>query len=254
MPKEQEETKLQGTPAFPDLPYNDPDGDEEGAKKGEEDKLTELQKQIEAQNAAIEALKAQNFTLMAQPLTAQVQKPTPPAPKPDLSGLPNPVDDPDGYAAGVSERTIAHIEATRGYEAALAQEEGKKAGRVEQLWDDFQTLHEDYAANPTRVKFIAGEVAARAAARGIDVERYMFTHSDKFMADVAAAYDKEFGKPKRAGEAEAGAEETITEATRTGGAFGGIETGGRVVDRGDKQRADTMFADIRDFQKKHGFY
>src|SRR5690606_29580715 len=127
-----------------------------------------LQKQIADLNAQISNMQKTNLALMQTPKVA------PQAPGPlNLQGLPDPTLEPEKYAAEVAKRTEAHMAAQRRYEQEIASQEGAQNQTLNAVWEDFKERHGAYAQDPEKVEIVARRVAAKAAARGIDVNRYI---------------------------------------------------------------------------------
>lgn len=229
----------------PDLPFDD--GEATAAPKAQEGasmealqaRLAELENQLRTQQET-------NLALMARAPVTPVPNLTPPTV--DVKNLPDPVQNPDGYAKELHERTAAALE-TRLNQAAYVQQMQKvQSDRLEGLWAEFVDVYEPYAQNRKLVEFAAREVVNRAAANGIDTEKYMFIYKDRFMKDVVSELVSLGVKVEEPDE-----DKDETEETRTDGVLGGLESGSRPnmptpIDPND------MFADLRQFQLKHGLY
>jgi hypothetical protein len=197
--------------------------------------------QIATLNSQIDALRA--------PLPVVQEPSAPSAPGAmSLENLPDPMQDPEGYARELQTRMDKHYQDQRNYEQFQTQQTQKAANRTSELWQTFAIDYEPYSADKTKAEFAAQQVARAAQAKGIDVEKYMFQHTDRFLSEVAKVYDKTFGKPG----AEEEDEQDDRPANRTAGIFGGAETGGR-PSKG-VQPQDDMIKDLHKLQQKMGLY
>lgn len=225
----------------PDLPFDD---GEPTAKAAEGPSVETLQARLAELERQLTAQQETNLALMARAPVQQQPNLTPPTV--DTKDLPDPVQNPDGYASELHKRTAAALE-TRMNQVAYVQQMAKaQSERLEGLWGEFVDAYEPYAQNRKLVEFAAREVVNRAAANGIDTEKYMFVYKDRFMKDVVSELTKLGVKP----DAEEADED---EEIRTDGVLGGLETGQRpnmppAIDPND------MFADLRQFQLKHGLH
>lgn len=213
-------------PAFAD--QNKPDVDV--------DKLMERIAALETQTAS---LKGANDALMAQ-----FDRPAPkidPQPKGPTT-LPDPMLDAEGYGRGLEERIVGRLDAQRAAERAQQEEARRLEQQSNQLWETFSTRYPEYKEFPDRVEFVASRVSEAAAKRGVDLRRYMLQTPDQYLADVATEYQKVFGEKKD------------PEPNRTGGVFGGLETGGRPSPSANPPEAGDMIADIHAMQRRTGFH
>lgn len=105
------------------------------------------------------------------------------------------------------------------------------------------------------MEFVVDKITKKASRRGVDVNRYMFGAGDQFFDDIVKTYDETFGAIKADGKSEEpapkGGEEE--DENRTGGIFGGVETGGRPTGGADEKPGD-MIEDLHALQKKSGFW
>lgn len=166
-----------------------------GEKAHKEPTVAELQAQIAALTERI------NAPPPVQPGDfPTVTLPTPPG-EVDLKGLPDPMEDKDGYAKALNDRIQANIIARQEYEAAMAEAEEQQYaivnGRVDGLWQDFQRSNPELAKFPNRIRHMAQDVVEAASQRGINVQEYMFKQPQRFFADVVNAYKAEYGEPEK---------------------------------------------------------
>jgi hypothetical protein len=210
--------------------------------------LKALQDQIAALKGDLENQSAANRAMMAQPLVQAA----PQAPKMDMTNLPDPTLEPEAYASEVARRTTAYIGQVEQQRAAAAGAAQSETRRVDALWEDFTEKYPQYADKNDQVEYVATKLAQRAAARGLDVNKYVFGASGVFMSDVAKEMEKVFGKADTDTEAEDDEPDN-----RTAGLAGGQESGGRAVKPDEGPRSafapGSMFGGIQDWQAKTGF-
>lgn len=172
---------------------------------------------------------------------------------PDLSldGMPDPSVDANAYAKELAKRIETRAALQREADKRTSDAEAAKGQRANNLWETFQELHPDIAADPKRVKFIAAEVVNQARTRGLDADAYM-ANPTIFIKDVVEEYNKVFGE-----EDEADGEPDIDDNGRTAGVLGGQESGGKPSSGRTDPRTDTrpdMFEDLKVMQKKSGYF
>ena len=246
-----------GIPAFPEIgsEESNPNVDKSGDEMDKDQKvdIAALQAQIAALTTKVEETSRANLALLSTPIKTDVPADTAPQGL-NLKDLPDPLVDPEGYTRELNTRIQATIDAT--LQNRIQQDNGarNRDTQVSGLWDDFSTAHEDYAEDTDRIEFITAKIAKRAKARGMDVERYMFTTRDQFFGDVIKEYDKVFGKPNSdTDEDNLEAQGDDTQANRTAGVFGGMESGGAPAKGGNENKFD-MLKEIHEMQKKSGLY
>ncbi len=236
-----------------DLPFDQ--GEEEkaaGAPQSQDTVLAELRAQIAGMQSALEQTKRENMALMTQAPVAQPQlRPT----DVKLDDLPDPVSDPKAYGEALVARTRQSI-INEQHNQNLQNAAGAASERdLQNLWQDFVEGHPDYA-DETKVRFIAQELAQKAAQRKRDVNKYMFVTTETFFSDVTKLYDKTFGAPKKDGVV---AEEdddngSVLDDNRTAGIPGGGPSGRSAapIDE-DKLAGKSMFEGVKSWQQKNGF-
>lgn len=256
------------------------DVDNERKPAVEEDRYEKLAEQMANLQREMQETQRANMALLSQSNTRvndhYVEV------KPETVALPDPALDPEGYEQAVAKRTEIRNQNTQRRQEFDNRQRSRTEERVNDLWESFSTEYADIAENEDsqeRIDFIASKLVKKAQKRGIDVERYMFTTQDKFMADVAAEYEKTFGAPdvdeddnrdeqprsrnrnrsvdtssrNRPRNRNRGREEEMV--SRTGGIFGGNESGGRASGRRDDiDDGPSMIDDIQTMQKKTGFF
>lgn len=182
-----------------------------------------------------------------------------------MEGLPDPITDAQGYAEELNRRITANWDARQQVERQRQQQQSQADTAVDGLWQEFQQSYPDYAGEADRLDYIAGRVATRLKGRGVDLQRYMYGNREGFMEDVVTEYEKVFGKPETDDNTEVRdqpqsvprrrnkSQTTDDDDSRTGGIFGGYESGGRL----EKERnppAGDMVKDIQDLQRKSGLF
>jgi hypothetical protein len=216
------------------------------------DTMEAKNKKLESEN---ESLRRSTMQLMATPLPATT---SPVASTPAKDTLPDPTEDPKGYAEAV--RANAEREARAALEAERAKDRNEVSAkqRTAQMFEDFARKYPEIAKYKGRVEYIAGELVKKAIARGMDGQKYVFGAQDMFFDDVAKAYNDEFGVP---------AKDTVTDGDdgkdddpdegRTGGIPGGLESG-HTLSSGKKdpkpEGPSGMIKELQDIQLKTGFF
>lgn len=228
-------------------------GETKDVKKAEQPDVSALLEQIKGLNDRVERAERTNFALMQQPPAAAAVIPERKAPQLDLKGLPDPSVDPEGYARGVLERTQQVVTAQVQDYTTSQRGELDRQKAADDLWARFAKTHEEYAEDQEKVEFAAQKVAGEAKSRGMDLQRYMFgPGSEQFMSDVARKMDEVFGKP--GGGKDPDEEDEGSDEGRSTSIFGGIESGGRPGARGRQEDAGDMLKDLREMQRKTGFF
>ena len=203
-----------------------------------------------------QTLQQSNLALMSTPRQQYEPLPAPVAATPGImEGLPDPVSEPEGYGKELERRIVDRIDSGIAQKSSALDQQQKTSGRIEALWGEFNEhpKYKDYAENVDQVEFAATKVAKRAEAKGLNIDKYMFTTSEQFFSDIAVEMDKTFPKapvddkkgdePKDKGE----------EEERTGGIFGGVESGGKPV-QDTKAEAGDMLEDLTDLQRKTEYF
>lgn len=238
----------------PDLPYVDAEEDAAKAKAAADAAnppltMETLQAQVAALQAQLDQRQTDMMAMLSTPTSAAAVPPKVEALNTD--GLPDPTADPDGYAKEMMARTMKVIESQRNYDQWVAEQQSDAQTRNAALWQDFQSNYPDYAGDFDKVEIAATRVAKRAAARKIDVEKYMYGQSDRFMKDVVKEMETFFGKPAKADPDDTPDDDEPE--IRTAGMFGGNESGGKPAKGAEGPDADP-FKDVRDFQMRTGFH
>lgn len=232
--------------------------------------LAQLMRRLDALEKQNQSLQSANMALLSSQGGAKPQKQAPQTPGVDLSGLPDPVQDPDKYHKELNARlTRAISENVRAITAAEREQmtlQSTQKDRVDALWSEFREKYGDLAKNEEFVSYAADRVVDRARRKGVDTERYMFTTSDQFIDDVAAEVRKTFGKvldpadDDDRDEAERDGDDDREDDTpdddndeRAAGLFGGPGTSGGGKKGGGEPKGD-MIKDLTDLQRSSGFF
>lgn len=232
----------------PDLPYEDAEEDAKAAElaaKENTPSIADLQAQVAALNAQ---LSSRNTDYVAA--TSQAVKPLPPKrmTKVDTTNLPDPSVEPEKYAEEVTKRTEEYLASQKAYADWEQAEQNTSNNRANALWAQFQEKYPQYADKFDQVEFVATKVAREAASRGLDLDKYMYGHADKFMADVDERLKKTFATE----DADDDSSDDDDADTRTVGMFGGSE-GGQKPTKGAGPDLDPFKA-VREFQLRTGFH
>jgi hypothetical protein len=255
------------------------DRDEPAEQKSQsDDRYDQLAKQLaDLQNRLVESERA-NMALLSNPNWQSQSNEQVVDLDPNKVELPDPALDPNGYDKALAERNRIRADNDRRREAADNRKKQDINEKVEDLWDAFAEKYPDMADDKERIDFVSTQIARQAAKRGVNVERYMFLTRDKFLDDVAAKYIDVFGDPSGEGEDDKFEDAPRSNRAlsrsnsgrrsnnrnrqedeyvgRTGGIFGGNESGGR-PSRGrdaDEESGPSMIDDIYAIQRKSGFF
>lgn len=180
---------------YPDLQTSDDYVEDKAADpKSPEAQILELQTQIAQLNGRLEG--GGERQSRSRDIGQLPQAPV--RPIMDMAAAPDPIQKPGEYAKWLSEQTQAQIQ----YEKDAWQWQNSVAAtannRANSLWDDFRTSNKAYASDEERVEIAASRVLAKQKAAGINIDKYMYEDSERFMKDVTGEFDKLFGKPKDA--------------------------------------------------------
>ncbi len=180
----------------------------------------------------------------------------------DLKGLPDSIEKPDEYQRELQQRINTMIEA-RDY--ATREEMRQQADQTQQsarLWEGFKAAHSDWAAHEDLVGVVAQKVVAEQKAKGIDTNRYMYSTPDLFYADVAKRLNDQYGallseqdEPAAGRKAPAQRSNDPNEDDgRTGGIFGGQESGGAPAPGAKPKGGSDMIEDLQKVQRAMGIF
>ena len=266
--------------------FEDVDNEDNAAVDEQAERLAALEKQLEDLRNQLSATERANMALLStSPSLNEPQAPQ--LINIDTIKLPDPALQPDEYATAVQRRTEAQFENNRRKQEFEQSQQAQIKEKADRLWDAFTEKYPGIAEDKARIEFVAARVASAAKARGIDVQRYMFGTQDKYIADVAAEYEKIFGpverddvgddtndydwqededyvdeepRPRQRRQAQRQApaprsrrRQRAARADRTGGIFGGYESGHRPSRVAEEDGPD-MIDDLHNLQRKTGFF
>jgi hypothetical protein len=256
------------TEAMAGLPKPEPRGKVEAKK---EPTVAELLEKMGAMQERIDAQARET----ARATTVGNSTPTPtfaePAPQLNLENLPDPVADPKAYAAEIATRTLGFQNTLTAYEArkrdALTP---KPMGDPDAVFADFADQYPEYAQEEERLAFVTAQVSKKLSKRGVDVQKYLYQHTDQLFADLLKEYDAVFGKPGEELDGEDGEIEAAPAPRqrqrrarnpeieddegdgRTEGILGNQEPGTRQA--GNTPRPGDLIKDLQDMQRQSGYY
>lgn len=230
--------------------------------------IEDLQKQLAAMNERVEAAERVQ-TVITNPV--HVDPAPPKEPVFNLEGLPDPMASPEAYAKEMGARQQAYSKSLHNFYQEQDRANQSKAANYNQLWTDFATQNDSYAADMEGVEFATNKVRKTLERKGVDVNRYMLTNTDRFFSDITKAYDARFGAPEgddldvrqeptqrprqpaqRRTLDHASDDVSDQETQRTGGIFGGIDSGGNRAP--PTPPPGDMIKDLQDIQRKMGYY
>ncbi len=163
------------------------------------------------------------------------------------------VSDPEAYHSALETRIQSRIDSAVSVSERASADAAKSSGRIDALWNEFSATHPDHAENTKLTEFCATKVAEQADAKGLDLNTYMFTNSKQFFSDIVSEMNTMLPKPeeKKAEGDPKKAEED--ELNRTGGIFGGLETGGS-PSSGQEEVGGDLISDLTELQRKSGYF
>lgn len=228
---------------FPDIPMQNEDPNKVKENKNEDaDRLARIEAQLNSVLEDNKALRASNFQLMAQPTqqsTVSVQKPQ----EMTYDNMPDPVEKPKEYAKELEKRLVAKMALDRDYESQQQQGTQQRQQRIAGLWTGFSTKYPELSKDQSRVEFAATKVAEEMKAKGIDLDKYMFTTQDTFFNDLKAKMEDIFGEK----------DEAEDDNSRSTAAIGpGAPQG--VVKGNLEPTSSNMIADLQKMQRTSGFF
>lgn len=213
--------------------------------------VADLLKQIGEMNARMDEMSRVNAAISSQRTEpALPQRPGPVS----FDDLPDPVTEKEAFAKEMNRRMEDHRKAEQEYDNAVTAQKQDQANQTQDLFDDFSAQNPDYVSDMERLE-LAAEAAAKAVVkRGIDARRYMTTNRDRWFKDVKSHYNRLFGDPTDDDQDDKGdtrgnrGDDRDTPATRTGGIFGGQESGGRPGPSNRREAPGDMNKELRDIQ------
>lgn len=226
---------------------------EEGSGSNEDfsQALADLTARLDAMAAENADLRRSNALYQQQPVApiyVQAAEAT------DVPQMPDPMFDSEGYTQHVLNR-VDNLVAAQLQDFQARQAAGSQDNEAyNQLWNEFLSVpgFDVWENEDDKVEFATIKVAKRVAARGGDVNRYMFGNTNQFFQDVAAELEAQFGWPEPEGEDGAGEEDYDPDVDRTGGLMSGqmAPIQRKTVPQGEMP---DMLQDLAEIQRKSGF-
>lgn len=241
-----------------------PDGETAATKQAKGPTIEDLQKQLAAMNERVEQAERIQ-TVITSPATVSV---APKEPAFNLDNLPDPIADPQAYSKEMAARQVNYSKQLHEFYQEQNAATAKTQGTYQQLWSDFASQYGEYADDQEGVEFATQKVRNTLIKRGVDVDKYMFSQPDKFFKEITKTYDQRFGAPAEGESFEpepaprrrtAPQRQAVDrdaddlQPNRTGGIFGGIDSGGGGRAAATPPPGD-MMKDLRDIQRKTGYY
>lgn len=215
------------------------------------------EERLEALFTQLKEMKEENLALRKDVLRMSYVKPPAspgddPEPAVDLKGLPDMQEDPEGWAAAYAERAqeVAEKKAARKQQKSLTEAEQRK--RAEELYVKFRNDYPELAKDEDKMEIAVRKAWSRGSARGYDMDRYVYGHSDLFFEEVAEEYSKAFGAAPKAEEKD---EPENTQNDAAWGIFGGSmgESSKPKAGAGKEEALGSFSADLKRFQKERGY-
>jgi len=128
------------------------------------------------------------------PQQQQTRHATPADVKVDLKDMPDPATDLEAYNRELAQRVNAAVQAqTQAVGQQLSQQFEQRTA-TDRLWNGFREKHPEWAKFEPLVETVAKRVVSDADARGVDLQKYMFSNPDLFYQDLSKALDAGYGK------------------------------------------------------------
>lgn len=241
-----------------------PEGDTLANKQATGPTIEDLQKQLAQMNERVEAAERIQ-TVITTPATIVAP---PKEPTFNLENLPDPIADPAAYTKEMASRQVNYSKQLHEFYQEQNNASARTQGTYQQLWSDFASQYGEYADDQEGVEFATQKVRNTLLKRGVDVDKYMFSQPDKFFKEITKTYDARFGQPEESESLEpepaprrraAPQRQAVDrdaddlQPNRTGGIFGGIDSGGGGRSAPTPPPGD-MMKDLRDIQRKTGYY
>lgn len=234
------------------IPNEDDDtvAKEEPKKDVDVDALVARLDRLEQDNIS---LQQSNIALMSAPKQVYQHAPAPAQQETMLADLPDPVSDPDAYTRALETRINERIDGALAANKQATQDAAKSSSRIDALWTEFAEDHPDYAENSKLTEYCATKVAETADAKGLNLDTYMFTNSKQFFKDIIGEMDSMLPKQETTEPKENTKDTENEDDNRTGGIFGGLETGGSTSSGSDVEEGD-LISDLTDLQRQSGYF
>lgn len=239
---------------YPDLPTSDdaapPPVAKDPVAEAADKQIAELRQQIAGLQSTIASTSRANATLQSQ----QIVQAGPQRPVIDYTQAPDPLDDKVGYTKFMADAQQKLIDYEKEKILFEQRQMGAQQQKLQTLWGEFSEAHGDYAKDDKRLVIATQQVIARAQAKGVDAERYMYGNSAQFMQDVVAEYDGLFGKPGGAAAEDGdGEDDDDTSLETLGGSVGG-KSGAQQKQAPQPERYGSLSKEVMAWQEKTGFH
>lgn len=209
-----------------------------------------ISEQLSALMKRVDDLSSQNELLRSQP-PIQINAPqAAPVQQQEQEQIPDPVLHGAEYTQWLLRRADALAQERINAVVAAQQEQAQNSDAYENLWTNFLAVegNDVWEDEPEKVEVAARKVSKKLQAKGIDVNTYMFQHSDRFFKDITSTLEKDFGKPGEAEETDEG-----DDVDRTGGLMGGQPAPINKA-KTDNSVGPDMLGDLTTIQRKGGWY
>ena len=248
---------------FPGMGSDDPADVPAGDKKPDDEankallaRLEGLEKRLSAADERNERLQALSMSLMAGGKKDDAPQNVIPRVSLDLSDLPDPVTDRDGFQKKLAAKVEAAVQVgnmqTADAIGRAAQAGASRTSRLDDLWAKFQADNDDLVPYNDVVEAQVRQLTAQAAARGVDAETYIMSDPVGFSQRVSDATRTRLSQMGvKLGEDGADDDADLDDSGRTASLRGGD---GVVTSAGKKTEPHTDFiSEIKAMQKAGGY-
>lgn len=236
--------------------------------------VTTLMDSVKAGASREEKMQQLIMGLAAQRPTAT--EPQAPAAQPmqgiDLSKLPDPTKDAEGFRRGLQDQVAAMVQNNVAANVAPMRRQQEQAAKLQNLWTKFRTKHADLAEYEDLAESIATRMVQTAVRSGADAEKFIFgvDDGDTFVESVATGLKDRLTKIRGgeqgqdgddSGEADDDASgDTVTDQhgraiPRTLGLDNGTnQPAGQRHNDNTNQRSTTLIDELKDAQSRARIY
>lgn len=199
-----------------------------------------------------DAASAPQYPMVNQQVQQQQQHVTPADVRVDLKDMPDPATDMEAYNSELAKRVNTAVQAqTQAVGTRLTQQFEQRTA-TDRLWNGFREKHPEWAKYEPLVETVAKRVVSDADAKGVDLQKYMFSQPDLFYSDLDKALSASYGKLLDDAEEEEGDEGD--DNNRTSGLAGqpGVSAGkGKGA---GEPKGGSMLDDLAKVQRSMGLY
>ena len=173
----------------------------------------------------------------------------------DLSKLPDPVEDKDGFTKGVMDAVGKLVQA----QTARTAQGLTKQQQMDRLWGKFKEKHSELAGFDEIVESAAREVLTEAHARGVDPERLMLQQTERFFSKVADTANARISKLKEkfGVREDDGDDDSDIRDSAPAGRDRGLSDSSRgrpITDREGSEKLGSLIGDLKKLQRSSGFF